>query len=330
MIKKENLVKFFFLYCLGLIVPIIFTAYKHGVYSFNPKVVHELCLPFYNEHTVYGACIAFLIPFLLILAVNGKSFGFSKKMSGFIWTVFVVFIAAEILSFSRAAWISLVASLLMFIFLKLKFKFWHFLIIMLASVLLFVKYAEPLYTIAKDNNNISNRGEIKEHVLSVGNLNSDPSNLERVNRWLCAYRMFEDRPITGYGPGTYQFVYGPYQSVYEMTNISTTAGDKGNSHSESLNYLSESGLPGFISFLLWILAAIGFGIRAYHKTKDPIIRNMVLAALLGFITFFVHGLVNSFIDQVKLASLVFGSMAIIVVADIANKNTSKETISNGE
>jgi hypothetical protein len=46
---------------------------------------------------------------------------------------------------------------------------------------------------------------------------------------------------------------------------------------------------------------------------------MVLAALLGFTTFFFHGMVNSFIDQVKVASLVFGSMAMIVVADVAGK-----------
>jgi O-antigen ligase len=131
--------------------------------------------------------------------------------------------------------------------------------------------------------------------------------------------MYEDRPITGFGPGTYQYVYGPYQSVYEMTYISTMAGDRGNAHSEPLTYLSETGLPGFISYLIWSLATFAFGIRAYHKSKNVIVKNMVLAALLGFTTFFFHGMVNSFIDQVKVASLVFGSMAMIVVADVAGK-----------
>jgi O-antigen ligase len=189
-----------------------------------------------------------------------------------------------------------------------------------AVIILFIRYKEPLYLMAIENENISNNGEIGEHIMSVSNLNSDASNLERINRWSCALRMFEDRPVTGFGPGTYQFVYGPYQSVYEMTHISTVNGDKGNAHSEPLTYLSETGLPGFISFLLWMFATVGFGMRAYYRARDKYLKNIILAALLGFMTFFFHGLVNSFIDQVKMASLVFGSIAIIVVADLAGKS----------
>ena len=324
MVKKENMVKFFLLYALGLIIPIIVTEYNHSIYNFNPKTVFELCKPFYSEHTVYGACIAYVLPFLLILAMKARSFGFTKGMVVFSWILFIIFLAAEILSFSRAAWISLAVSLLMFIFLKLHLRFWHFILLLAGVTAIFLYYQEPLYVMARDNDNVSNRGEIGEHIMSVSNLNTDASNMERINRWSCAMRMYHDRPYTGFGPGTYQFTYGPYQSVYEMTPISTMAGDKGNAHSEPLTYLSETGLPGFISYLLWMLGSIGFGIRAYYRAKDPLVKNMALAALLGFVTFFFHGLVNSFIDQVKMASLVFGSMAMIMVADIVTRTKQRE------
>ncbi len=317
--KKENLFKFMMLYALGLIIPIIITECKHGMYGFNPQTVYELCLPFFNDHTVFGASIAFVIPFVLISAVNANSFGFSKRLKHFLWIIFIILMAAEFLAFSRAAWLSLGVSLLMYLFLKIKLKFIHFFLILITATVLVVLFIEPIYQKAKENENLSNKGEIGEHLLSVGNLKSDASNLERVNRWLCAYKMFTDRPITGFGPGTYQFVYGPYQSVYEMTYISTMAGDKGNAHSEPLTYLCETGLPGFVSYIVWMLATIGFGIRAYYRAKDKFIKNMVLAALLGFVTFFFHGLVNSFIDQIKFSSLVFGSMAMIIMADIATK-----------
>jgi len=317
--KKENLLKFLLLYSLGLLVPIIVTELKHAQYNFNPKTVYELCLPFFNEHTVFGAAIAFVIPFVLITAINAKSFGLSSRLKKTLWFLFIVLVAAEFLAFSRAAWLSLGAAILMYTFLRLRLRFWHFLVILVTTIVLVTMFIDPIYQRARENENLSNKGEIGEHLMSVGNLKSDASNLERINRWFCAYKMFKDRPITGFGPGTYQFVYGPYQSVYEMTYISTMAGDKGNAHSEPLMYLSETGLPGFISYVVWMLAAFWIGIGTYYRSNDKFIKNMVLAALLGFTTFFFHGLVNSFIDQIKFSSLVFGSMAMIVVADIASR-----------
>lgn len=324
MTQKENTIKFFLLYSVGFIIPILFTIHKHAFYNFNPKVVFELSLPFYNEHTVYGACLAFLIPFLLIISFQVKAITSNKFAWIGIWTLTILVIIAEVLSFSRAAWLSLGVSLLMYIFLKLKLKFWVFILLFLSFILIVYQNRDKVYLYAMQNENISNKGEIKEHLMSVGNLNSDASNLERINRWLCAYRMYSYKPLTGFGPGTYQFQYGPYQMPSEMTLISTINGDKGNAHSEFLTYLSESGLPSAVLFLLWLFVTIAIGIKTYFRIKDKVIKNIVLAALLGFMTFFFHGLVNSFLDQVKMASLVFGSMAIIVVADILSKYKSKK------
>jgi len=51
-------------------------------------------------------------------------------------------------------------------------------------------------------------------------------------------------PVFGFGPGTYQFEYGPYQHSTEKTLISTNFGDRGNAHSEYIGPLAEEGLPG--------------------------------------------------------------------------------------
>ena len=34
------------------------------------------------------------------------------------------------------------------------------------------------------------------------NVSTDASNLERINRWNCAIRMYAERPFLGHGPGT--------------------------------------------------------------------------------------------------------------------------------
>ncbi len=90
-----------------------------------------------------------------------------------------------------------------------------------------------------------------EHVQSIANITSDASNLERINRWQAAIRLFNDRPVFGWGPGTYQFVYSPYQRSKEKTIISTNLGDKGNAHSEYLGPLAEMGFIGMLIVLVY-------------------------------------------------------------------------------
>ena len=59
--------------------------------------------------------------------------------------------------------------------------------------------------------------------------------------------MFVERPIAGWGPGTYQFEYAPFQTAELRTQISTNNADLGNAHSEYLGPLAEQGLFGFIA-----------------------------------------------------------------------------------
>ena len=78
-----------------------------------------------------------------------------------------------------------------------------------------------------------------EHFSSLSNITTDASNMERINRWKCALKMFKEKPILGWGPSTYQFNYAPYQISSDKTIISTNFGDGGNAHSEYLGILSE-------------------------------------------------------------------------------------------
>ena len=59
--------------------------------------------------------------------------------------------------------------------------------------------------------------------------------------------------------------------------------------------------------------------RAYYNSQNPVVKKVVMALLLGFVTFVVHGLFNSFLGQDKIAGLVFSSMAIIITADLSNQ-----------
>ena len=93
---------------------------------------------------------------------------------------------------------------------------------------------------------MQNTEDFNERIESISNVSSDASNLERFNRWNSAIRMFQERPIQGWGPGTYAFCYAPFQDSKDLTIISTNFGDGGNAHSEYLGPLAEQGLFGML------------------------------------------------------------------------------------
>lgn len=62
-----------------------------------------------------------------------------------------------------------------------------------------------------EKNRQDTSSNLEEHLQSISNISTDASNLERINRWHSAFRMFAERPIFGWGPGTYSFEYAPFQ-----------------------------------------------------------------------------------------------------------------------
>ena len=166
------------------------------------------------------------------------------------------------------------------------------------------------------NEDEKQQGKSPSSLESVSNVQTDISNLERINRWKCAIRMFKDRPITGFGPGTYQFVYYRYQVKNEMTRISTYHGEKGNAHSEYLGSLCETGLPGLLIYLVSVFLVLYTAVKIIYKTKDKLIFFLTITITLCLLTFYIHTVFNGFLDNDKIGSLYYGSLGAITAIDI--------------
>ena len=133
-------------------------------------------------------------------------------------------------------------------------------------------------------------------------------------------RMFKDRPLLGHGPGTYMFLYAPYQKPSEKTIISTNAGNRGNAHSEYLGPMAESGLIGLLT-LLYIIYQVVVNAVVYYRDL-PTIRHQGLlrVAFLGLITYYLHGFLNNFLDMDKASAPFWGFTAMIAVLSIISKS----------
>lgn len=305
---------FFWMYLVPLAGVAIYTMYVHSLYNFSKDTSTWVMFPFFKEHTSWGAVLAMYFPVSAYFAIRKGDWG----LKAVAWFLFIVILAATILSYTRAAWLSLIVAGGAWIIIKLKIK-WPFLALgALAAGLVLLSNWHLVEQQFQKNTAVSS-DDLGEHVSSISNVSTDASNMERINRWNSALRMFADRPLTGWGPGTYMFIYAPYQKPWEKTIISTNAGNRGNAHSEYIGPLAEGGVPGLLTVLVLFASIVIFGFKVFHQTPMGNQKELVLMAILGLITYMTHGLLNNFLDMDKASAPFWGFAALLVAQNFANE-----------
>ncbi len=323
--RTGNISNYLWAYIIPLTAIIVYTFIHHAQLGLmDQQASHSAVRPFYNDHTAYGAILAFFFPVLFAFVLrHDKSF----ELKALIWILILVFSTAIVFSYTRATWISLAGAFGIFLIVRLRIRL--SIIFLFVGLILFgvYSYRTELVMMLEKNKQTSS-GDFAEHVQSISNITSDASNLERINRWHAALRMFKERPLVGWGPGTYQFQYAPFQYFRERTFISTNFGDRGNAHSEYIGPLAESGFLGTITMILILIASLTTGFKTYFRTEDRWLKMITLAITLGLCTYFLHGFLNNFLETDKASAPFWGFMAMLVALDIRSRVQNKPEISN--
>ncbi len=311
--EERFLRSFAYLLIAGMAIAVAYTLVHHSQYAFGEKPAHWVMYPFFKDHTSYGALIALVFPLVIFHFVRAPFASFEKWIFG---ALLLLFSVGLVLSYTRAAWVSLAVLIPVYILVKLKVDIK--LVLLGAGMLvgLFFAFEDTISHVLSKNSQDSS-GDFREHIQSITNVSSDASNLERINRWNAALRMFAERPVVGYGPGTYMFQYAVFQKSGDKTIISTNQADGGNAHSEYLGPLSEQGLPGALFMLLIAIAAVALGIRLYYRLDHaPYMKGMALCMALGLLSYFVHGFLNNFLDTDKASVPVWGFISALVAMQV--------------
>jgi O-antigen ligase len=87
-------------------------------------------------------------------------------------------------------------------------------------------------------------------------------------------------------------------------------------------YLSETGIPGLLIFLLLLYLVFSRALKIYRTADDKPLKWLAFAILLGFISFIIHGAVNSFLDTDKASVLFYPAIAAIVAIEILHHGAS--------
>lgn len=319
----RNIRKFFWCYVIGLIVVILISTARTMGHLHDLPTLHHAMKPFYNDHTAYGCVIALFLPAAFYFIFSRNSKGWNR-----LWwvAIFGVLVMGLYLSFSRAAWISIVAAVGVFFAIRMGMKVKWLMVCFAIGIGAFFTYqGDLLYKMGK--NSQDSTADLAGQVKSISNISTDASNLERLNRWASALRIWEERPMIGSGPGTYQFVYASYQRSYQLSTISTNAGDLGNAHSEYIGPLAEQGIPGVLCIAAIFMITFATGVKVYRTAKDKTVAHTALAFTLSLLTYYVHGAFNNFLDTDKLSVPFWGFTAVIVALDIfAEKKKRKRPV----
>ena len=321
--NREKNLKFLGYYLVPLMTVVVYVLIRHSEFSFSKEVTGYVTKPFFQDHTIYSAAMAFVLPLVLVQLFNDSTIS-----KGFLLTSFLVLAVALFFAASRAAWLSVLLSFITGVFIYFRFPRRVLLFIALfGSITLWMRADDFMWKLKSNRSDSGARhAGLEEQTKSVANITTDQSNAERINRWKCAWRMFLEKPLIGFGPGTYQFSYFPFQRESEMTQISVKSayniaeGRGGTAHNEFLLILSESGLFSALSFLVLVLFTILIAINSCYQ---PVPVTINLGMLLAFLTFVIHSLFNNFLDTDKTAILFYMSIAYFSATNFHAKNNAR-------
>ena len=310
--KRKNRLIFIWLFIVASVIVILYTLIHHSFYGFGEKEGHWVMSPFFKDHTIYGAIVALILPLAVGLYVYKKH---DPLLQLTLISLITIILIGLVLSYTRAAWLSVLASVGIAFLLYYKIS-WKPLAAIAVLGIGGVLYKWDNIQMELERNKYEHTTEaFDERLQSAANISTDASNLERINRWSCAMEMFKQRPIVGYGPGTYAFEYAPFQRPENLTIISTNFGDMGNAHSEYLGALAETGSIGLITFLSLVFFIFYTGIQLYFRIpksyKED--RIIIMSSIMALSTYFIHAFLNNYLDTDKAAVPIWGICAMWLV-----------------
>jgi O-antigen ligase len=314
--KKEHLQSFFWWIYIPLTLLIIQTIIRHASYGFTFSDIGWCVTPFFRNHVNYASMLTLFFPFLM-LAMSWQKRGSST----WIMLLFslVLYVVAIQLSFTRAAYVGLVAAFGVYFVIRLKLMKWSLAGGMIVAVIW-------IGSILKENKYLDYAPDFEktitfknfDNLLEATYKGEDISTMERVYRWVAGYGMNQAKPWLGFGPGNF---YGFYRG-YTVTSFRTYVSDnpeQSGIHNYFLMTLVEQGFPGLIIFIGLIVLVLIRGEQIYHRLTDPDYRRITMAAIMSIVVIDCLLLINDMVETDKVGTFFFMNMALIVNMEIRSR-----------
>ncbi len=247
----------------------------------------------YVNHNHYAGLMEMLVPIPLVFAFSRYAHGRERWIAASA----AAFMGATIfLSGSRGGMISFALQVAVFLYFLAREKAARRTALLMAAFLVI-----SLASIAWIGGS-----EVTARLSTIStSKHSDISNDIRFQINRDALHMFRQRPILGWGLGTFETVYPQFRSFY--TNLLV---DK--AHNDYLQLLSETGLIGFAIMLWFLISTFRRALPKIRNWPSDVNGAITLAAVLGITGILAHSFVD-FNLEIPANALLFFSLCAIAV-----------------
>lgn len=315
-IKRDNIHKAFKWSLYTMTALICITLIRHSLSGFSFRSVNFVMGPWFINHVAYASIIVILIPILLVIIQDTKYF--QSKAVFFKAILIGLFFVGVLHSYTRAAILCLAIGFTSYFIVKWKLVKPSLIIslLILGAAIFQLKNNNQYLNFAPEYTKAISHHSFDKLITATSQL-EDVSTMERVHRWIAGARMLADRPLMGYGPGSFYSTYKPYTVTGFKTYVSENF-DHSGIHNYFLMIFVEQGIIGGIIFMGLTILLLIQGENLYHKVTDPADKRIVIAAVVGLIIINSLNLINDLIETDKVGSYYFAYAAIIVAISLKN------------
>lgn len=301
---------------------------RHVPEGFARLESYEIAQPFFSNHTEYAT----ILVVWLCLAVGLRQDESGRRRTG-LTLLLVLLFAAVLAAGARSAWIALPAAIATLVGLHYRPEALKTTTVVVLIAL--VSGAAVVGVAGLHVDRTSGFGKAGESRPAADWLFSHEtvggeSSLERLNRWLCAARMLRDRPLFGFGPGTYERNYGGYQQPQQLTRVSTFRGDRGGAHSEYMTVAAEQGMGGVLTLLAVVILGLHSGATAVRNATTARGRRWAAVWTAVFVALGVSSCFNSLLELDKTAPLFWLAAAVLAHLNDGSSGSRDDTAKDGQ
>ncbi len=311
--KWKHLPSVWVLYLLPLVFVVIYALIRHMEKGFTFHWSSYVMYPFYKNHVNYGTAVAAVLPFVIVGI-------FIRHWTRWICLVlFLLFCVAILFSYTRATYIAILLLPVVILIYYLK-------IVRLGVSVLLISMGLLTGYLLYDNNYLMfahgdkytewHKNSFEKQINATTRL-KDVSSVERLYRWIAAYNMIQERPVTGFGAGTFVFEYKGYTNAFFRTEVSSNLENSG-LHSQFISAFVEGGLLGGVLFVGLVVSALFHSQRIFNQAQK-IKKMWVLATGCSLIILLIHLLINDLLEVDEIGSLFYINLAALVYIDIHKK-----------
>jgi O-antigen ligase len=321
---KKEIQIFFWGIFIAILLTIVVITLRHALVGFRFDKINKVVGPFYRNKVAYASILSVFLPLVVFIRAGYRSWHWKRILCTL---GILAFLMGIYLTYTRTAYLCVGIAFGAFFIVKYRLTK---LTLGAGSALAML----GLVVLLLGNTYLDFAPEYKKTVahkdfdslISATAKGQDVSTMERVYRWVAAFQMIGEKPVLGFGPGTFYSFYKNYTVSSFSTYVSDNP-EKSGVHCYYLMTAVEQGLIGLLIFLVLCFVVMLKGEELYHrKNLDPYIKRIVMAATLGFICIAAINIVNDMVETDKVGSFFFVYMALIVNIDIQ----SKQELSKGE